>query len=148
MADPPSVPIPLPNRLIVCNEPSPTLLFRYAPTATAPVVPVPTLDTPLPRLGSLTLEDSVMGGSVALLFLPGVAPVSLTHWWFLPAVSLCAVWFLSRATSFEPCSWSIGTPKRGRGVPVHLPAELWAHALSFVVEENRTVVDGLQVRFD
>jgi hypothetical protein len=37
---------------------------------------------------------------------------------------------------------------RGRGVPVHLPAELWAHALSFVVEENRTVVDGLQVRFD
>ena len=45
-------------------------------------------------------------------------------------------------------SSSVKEPKRGRGVPVHLPAELWAHALSFVVEENRTVVDGLQVRFD
>ena len=44
--------------------------------------------------------------------------------------------------------WRMMAPSVAEACPFHLPVELWAHALSFVVEENRTVVDGLQVRFD
>jgi hypothetical protein len=46
------------------------------------------------------------------------------------------------------CLQASRNPSVAEACPFHLPVELWAHALSFVVEENRTVVDGLQVRFD